>query len=40
MFTVGNDTRWNSHCECFRILIKSKGALWVYIIFYIYILRD
>ncbi|EXX77471.1 hypothetical protein RirG_023440 [Rhizophagus irregularis DAOM 197198w] len=24
---IGNDTRWNSHYECFRTLIKSKGAL-------------
>ncbi|RGB26613.1 hypothetical protein C1646_770210 [Rhizophagus diaphanus] len=25
--TIRNDTRWNSHYEYFRILIKSKGAL-------------
>ena len=25
--TIGNDTRWNSYYECFRTLIKSKGAL-------------
>ena len=30
---IGNDTRWNSHYECFRTLLKSKGALQVYIIF-------
>lgn len=24
---IGNDTRWNSHYECFYTLIKSKGAL-------------
>jgi hypothetical protein len=30
---IGNDTRWNSHYECFRTLLKSKGALRVYIIF-------
>ncbi|CAB4432851.1 unnamed protein product [Rhizophagus irregularis] len=24
---IGNDIRWNSHYECFRTLIKSKGAL-------------
>jgi len=26
---IGNDTRWNSHYECFRTLVKSKGALQV-----------
>lgn len=26
---IGNDTRWNSHYECFCTLIKLKGALWV-----------
>jgi len=32
---IGNDTRWNSHYECFRTLIKSKGALWVLYICFI-----
>ena len=35
---IGNDTRWNSHYECFRTLVKSKGALRVFIfIFYLII---
>jgi len=34
---IGNDTRWNSHYECFRTLLKSKGALRVlYYILLIY----
>jgi hypothetical protein len=32
---IGNDTRWNSHYECFRTLIKSKGALRVLYLLYI-----
>jgi len=32
---IGNDTRWNSHYECFCTLIKSKGALRVLYICFI-----
>ena len=32
---IGNDTRWNSHYECFHTLVKSKGALRVFIFIYL-----
>ena len=32
---IGNDTRWNSHYECFCTLVKSKGALRVFIFIYL-----
>ena len=34
---IGNDTRWNSHYECFRTLIKSKVALRVNVVFIIFL---
>ena len=30
---IGNNTRWNSHYECFYTLIKSKGILQVLYLF-------
>lgn len=37
---IGNDTRWNSHYECFHTLIKSKAALRVLYTFFILFLNN